>query len=258
MADQQLQLGLVLSGGGVRGMAHIGLIRALEERDFSIEAVSGSSIGAVIGALYCNGHTVEEILNFFHNTPLFKYNYVTWNKPGLVDTDRYFPAFASGIGAEHFEELQKPLYVMTTNLERGESRSFSSGELIKPVLASAALPPYFSPVKIDGEMYADGGIMNNFPTEPLDGRVNLIFGSNVSMVRDVIRKEIHSSMQLVQRSTDLMMYAMNKPKIEACDLLFQPYELESIGILEKKKIDLAFKIGYEHANTVLNNWNVPA
>ena len=258
MPEQQHSMGLVLSGGGVRGMAHIGLIKALEEQGFYIEMVSGTSVGAIIGAMYCNGRSVEEMLDFFRVTPLFKYNYVTWHKPGLVDTDRYYQGFQKGIGASQFEELKKPLYVMTTNLEKGELRVFSKGELIPAILASAALPPYFSPVRINDELFADGGVMNNFPTEPLKDKVDLILGSNVSMVRDVIRREIRSSLQLVQRTTDLMLYAMNKPKLETCDLLFQPYELEEIGILEKKKIDHAFQIGYEHAKKTLKNWKIPA
>ena len=147
---------------------------------------------------------------------------------------------------------------MTTNLEKGELRVFHQGELIPAILASAALPPYFSPVRIDNERYGDGGVMNNFPVEPLKDKVDLIFGSNVSMVRDVIRKEIHSSLQLVQRTIDLMLYAMNKPKLQDCDLLFQPYALEAIGILEKKKIDQAYQIGYEHARETLSKWKVPA
>jgi len=258
MPEQQHSIGLVLSGGGIRGMAHIGLIKALEELEFEITMVSGTSIGAIIGAMYCNGRTVDEMLAFFRATPLFKYNYVTWQKPGLVNTDRYYKGFHGGIGASSFEELKKPLFVMTTNLEKGELCVFQKGELIPPVLASAALPPYFSPVRIEGELYADGGVMNNFPTEPLKGKVDLIFGSNVSMVRDVIRREIHSSLQLVQRTMDLMLYAMNKPKLETCDLLFQPYALEDIGILEKKKIDDAYQIGYEHAKKILNKYGVTA
>lgn len=256
MATQQHSIGLVLSGGGVRGMAHIGLLRALEELEMKVEMVSGTSVGAIIGAMYCNGRSIEEMLGFFRNTPLFNYKYVTWNKPGLLDTDKYYNGFQKGIGASSFEELEIPLFVMTTNLQKGELRAFHSGDLVHPVLASAALPPYFSPVRIEDELYADGGVMNNFPTEPLRDKVDLIFGSNVSRVRDVIRKEIHSSLQLVQRTTDLMLYAMNKPKLETCDLLFEPYELEAIGILDKKRIDEAFEIGYEHAKKTLKQWKV--
>lgn len=258
MSEKKLKIGLVLSGGGIRGMAHLGLIRALEEHDLNISMVSGTSVGAVVGALYCNGRSVHEMLDFFKTTPLFKYNYVTWNKPGLVDTDRYLKIFQEGIGTDRFEELEKPLYVMTTNLEKGESEVFYSGDLIRPIMASAALPPYFSPVRIKDQLYADGGIMNNFPTEPLVKQVDYILGSNVIMVRGVSNKEIRSSLQLTQRTTSLMMYALNKPKLGTCDLLFEPRELGGIRVLDKKQLEAAYQIGYDHAIKVLSTWKIPA
>lgn len=258
MPEQQHSIGLVLSGGGIRGMAHLGLIRALEEEGLEVAMVSGTSVGAVVGALYCNGKTVEEMLEFFRETPLFKYNYLIWQKPGLVDTDRYFELFKNEIGAEYFEELEKPLYVMTTNLEKGEAEVFHTGELIRPVMASAALPPFFSPVLINGQLYSDGGIMNNFPTEPLKNKVKTIFGSNVSMVRKTLHSEIRTILHLAQRTTSLMMYAMNKPKRESCDLLFEPKELADIGVLDKKQLMSAYRIGYEHAKKILDKWEVPA
>lgn len=258
MPEKKLKIGLVLSGGGIRGMAHLGLIRALEEHDLNISMVSGTSVGAVVGALYCNGRSVEEMLDFFRATPLFKYNYVTWNKPGLMDTDRYFNSFRKGIGADRFEELEKPLYVMTTNLEKGQTEVFHSGDLIRPIMASAAIPPYFSPVRINDQLYADGGIMNNFPTEPLENKTDYIFGSNVILVRGVSDKEIRSSLQLTQRTTALMMYALSKPKLDACDLLFEPKELGGIRVLDKKHLETAYEIGYAHAIKVLSTWKIPA
>ena len=257
LSTKNMRIGLVLSGGGIRGMAHLGLIRALEEYDLNISVVSGTSVGAVVGALYCNGRSVEEMLDFFRATPLFKYNYMTWNKPGLVDTDRYFKIFKEGIGTDRFEELQIPLYVMATNLEKGKTEVFHQGDLIPPIMASAALPPYFSPVRIKDQLYADGGVMNNFPTEPLENKVDYIIGSNVIIVRDVSSREIRSSLQLTQRTTSLMMYALNKPKLSACDLLFEPKELEGIRVLDKKQLETAYQIGYAHAIKVLSTWEIP-
>ena len=252
------EINLVLSGGGVRGMAHIGLIKALKEQDFSISAISGSSIGAIIGALYGSGRTIDEMLTFFHTIPLFKYNYLTWSKPGLLDTERYYNMFRKDIPHDDFSMLQCKLYVIATNLEKGVASIFDNGALINPVLASAALPPYFSPVKIEETLYADGGIMNNFPVEPFSNSKKPLFGSNVSMVRDVSRKELGSSLQLAQRTTGLMMYALNKEKLAHCDLLFQPYDLGNIGVLDKKQIDSAYEIGYNNAIKILKNWDVKA
>lgn len=248
-------INLVLSGGGVRGMAHIGLIKALQEHKIGISAISGTSIGAIVGALYASGKNIDEMLDFFRTIPLFKYNFLTWSKPGLLDTERYYNMFKQGIPEDDFSALQCKLYVIATNLEKGEPEIFNNGPLIRPVLASAALPPYFSPIKISETLYADGGIMNNFPIEPFKKGKLPLFGSNVSMLRNVSQVELTSSLQLAQRTTGLMMYALNKEKLKNCDLLFQPFELKSIGVLDKKHIDKAFEIGYNNAINDLKKWH---
>lgn len=244
-------LGLVLSGGGVRGMAHIGLIKALKEYGMMPNTVSGSSVGALVGALYANGNSIEEMLLFFKETPMFKYNFLTIVKPGFIDTDRYFDIFKAFFPKDTYESLGHKLYVVATNLEKGEEEFFSSGELIRTLLASAALPPVFSPVELNGQLYADGGIMNNFPLEPIKNIVDFVIGSNVSIVGNAGKNDLKNSFQLTGRVTGLMIYALNREKLASCDLLIEPKELESIGVLDRKGIEKAFTIGYDHAMRVL-------
>ncbi len=246
-AVQMQNIGLVLSGGGVRGMAHIGVIRAMQEFGLSAKTVSGSSVGALVGALYANGNSVDEMISFFKETPLFKYNFLTLMKPGFINTDRYIDIFMGYFPENAFESLQRVLYVVATNLQNAEEEFFSTGELIRPLLASAALPPVFSPVEMNGQLYADGGIMNNFPYEPLEGKADFIIGSNVSIVGRVQKKDLNNSIQLTSRVTGLMIYAINKSKLDACNLLVSPKELENIGVLDRKGIEKAYQIGYEHA-----------
>lgn len=241
------KIGLVLSGGGVRGMAHIGVIKAMEEFDLSAELVSGSSVGALVGALYANGNSIEEMLRFFKETPLFKYNFFTIAKPGLIDTEKYMPIFKRYFPQDSFEALKKQLSVVATNLEEGNQEFISKGELIKPLLASAALPPVFSPVNYKDKLYADGGIMNNFPSEPLKNKVDFVIGSNVSIVSKLGKRDLNNSLQLTGRTTGLMVYAINKEKIEQCDLVIEPQALEKIGMLDRSGIEKAFSIGYDSA-----------
>lgn len=256
-ARKKKSIGLVLSGGGVRGMAHIGLIRAMEEAGISASHISGSSVGAIVGALYANSVPVEDMLNFFRETPLFRYNFFTINKPGLLDTDRYFEIFKSYLPHDSFEALHKQLFVMVTNLQKGRQQLFSEGELIRPLLASAALPPVFSPVEIENCLYADGGIMNNFPSEPLANKVDYLIGSNVSVVKELDKRDIRTSMQLTNRTTALMIYAINENKTKCCNLLLQPQKLERIGVLDKKSMESAYSIGYEYAIRQLELSNQP-
>ncbi|MEM9143957.1 MAG: patatin-like phospholipase family protein [Bacteroidota bacterium] len=240
-------VGLVLSGGGVRGMAHIGLIRAMEKVGLSAQMVSGSSVGALVGALYANGNSVEDMLSFFKETPLFKYNFFTIAKPGFIDTDRYVDIFKGYFPQDRFEALERELHVVTTNLQRGQQEFFCKGPLIRVLLASAALPPVFSPVELKGELYADGGIMNNFPTEPVHTKVDYVLGSNVSVVSPLQKRNLRNSLQLTGRVTGLMIYAINRQKLETCNLLLEYRALEKIGVLDRAGIEKAYTIGYEGA-----------
>lgn len=235
-------------------MAHIGLIKALIDRGIEVKAISGSSVGALVGALYANGNSIEEMLTFFKETPLFKYNFFTINKPGLLDTDRYFKLFKGYFPEDRFDALDKELFVVATDLQKGQVKVFSEGPLIKPLLASAALPPVFSPVEFDGIIYADGGIMNNFPKEYLPDYINYVIGNNVSITSEVEKKDLKNSLQLAGRVTGLMIYASNRDKINACDLLIEPSELEQVGVLDKKGIEKAFQIGYDTACRYLENF----
>jgi NTE family protein len=240
-------VGLVLSGGGVRGMAHIGVIKAMQEFGVEATVVAGSSVGALVGALYASDMSVVDMLKFFKETPLFKYNYFAVAKPGLINTERFIDAFKGYFPEDSFEALKKELHVVATNLELGEEVFISKGELIKPLLASAALPPVFSPIEYNGALHADGGIMNNFPSEPLLSKVEFIIGSNVSVVSKLEKKHLNNSFQLTSRVTGLMIYAINREKINNCNLIIEPQELEHIGILDRRGIEKAYAIGYETA-----------
>ncbi len=244
---QSKSIGLVLSGGGVKGMAHIGMLKALDEYGIDAKVIGGTSVGALVGALYANGNSVSDMVYFFKETPLFRYNFMTILKPGLLDTVRYFDLFKAYFPEDSFSNLERKLHVVTTDLQKGEQKVFSEGELIRPLLASAALPPVFSPVSIKGCLYADGGIMNNFPYHEISDSSDFIIGSNVSSVKEIGKTAISTSFQLATRTTALMIYAINKEKVQKCDLLFEPKELELIGILDKKGIEKAHTIGYDNA-----------
>lgn len=248
------KIGLVLSGGGVRGMAHIGVIKAMNEFGLNAEIVSGSSVGALVGALYANETPIMDMLRFFKETPLFKYNFLSIGKAGFLDTDRYEDIFKTYFPHNSFEGLQRELFVVATNLEKGEELFIHQGELIKPLLASAALPPVFSPVDYKGNLYADGGIMNNFPLEPVRDKVDFVIGSNVSIVSELNKKNLTNSLQLTGRVTGLMIYAINREKIKSCDLVIEPKSLETIGILDRKGIEKAYAIGYENASRQLEKY----
>ena len=234
------KLGIVLSGGGTRGMAHIGLLQALKENGIQPDYIAGASAGALVGAMYAAGCTPEQSLELFTNTPLFSwtnYNLTRW-KPGLFDTEKYRKYFLRFLPDDCFDALQTPLFVSVTDVCTGRPRVLS---------ASAAVPPVFSPVLIDDTYYADGGIMNNFPIEPLEERCTHILGSYASPVRHVEAKEMWNSFNLVGRSYELVTHAQSQVKFQRCNYLFSPDELYPFGLLNTGKLETVYKVGYEKA-----------
>ena len=239
------KIALILSGGGIRGIAHVGLLRAMQEFDLRADEVSGASIGALVGALYSNGNPCEEILNFFKETPLFRPNNFAFNKAGLFDTDKYYKVLQSYLGHSSFEALKSKLYVIATELGEGREVVFKEGELIRPLLASAALPPVFSPVEIEKKIYADGGILNNFPLEYVQKK-SLKIGSNTTVINSLQKKDISNAIQLTTRVSSIMIHSSTAKKLDGCDICIAPKELRSIGLLDKTAIEKAYNIGYEH------------
>ena len=245
------KIGLVLSGGGIRGMAHIGLIKAMQEHNLEAHSVAGTSIGALVGALYAKNIPTDEMLDFFKNAPLFQYNFFTFNKPGFIDTERYYDLFKTYFPENSFDALAKKLAVVATDLENGKEKVFTSGMLIHPLLASAALTPVFSPVEIGGILYADGGIMNNLPKEHLDADCDITIGSSVTIVSKYQKKDLKNAWQLGTRITSLAIYASSEQKLKACDIAIEPLALETIGVLDRKNIETAYNLGYEHGNQAI-------
>ena len=166
----------------MRGVGHIALLKALEELELEPSAISGVSIGAIIGALYASGYRADELLTIFRKTPLFRLSTFTLLKPGFLNSEKNLRLLEEFLPADRFSALSKKLFVTTTNLQQSRYEIFSEGPLYRPLMASAALPPIFSPVEINGELHTDGCIMNSFPTEPLLDQCDLLFGSSVNGV----------------------------------------------------------------------------
>ncbi|MCB9272579.1 MAG: patatin-like phospholipase family protein [Lewinellaceae bacterium] len=246
---QQPTIGIALSGGGVRGAAHAGVFKALEENGIEANCFSGSSAGAMAGALYAAGYTPEDILDFFktnaHN--IFQWRHLSRSKPGILDSDQYAEMFEPWLKDHTFESLPRKLHICVTDVLKGEARFFSSGELVRPILASAAVPGVFTPVEIGSDWYIDGGTMNNFPIEPLLGPCDVVLGSYVSLKKVLEKNELSSTIQLLNRANDLSFLAISLQKFPECSLVFAPSELWQYGIFDIKKIDEIYRIGYEHA-----------
>ncbi|MGA8854348.1 MAG: patatin-like phospholipase family protein [Christiangramia sp.] len=246
-----MKTGLVLSGGGARGVAQIGFIKALEEYGINITHISGTSAGAIIGAMYASGASWEKILDFFKSVPIFHYKRYARNKPGFIDTVKFYKEFAKFFSEDNFSILEKKLYVNTTNLMNGKSKIFESGELIKPLLASASIPGIFTPMHFNGGLYADGGIINNFPVEPLQSSCDRIIGGYVNPLKNIEPSRLKHSYQVITRAYQISLDHQCLSKFKYCDIVLSPRKLENYSLFSLKTMDEIFHIGYLEGARVL-------
>lgn len=231
----------------MRGAAHIGMLKAFEELGIWVDAISGTSAGALVGALYAGGFSTEEIFRLFKETSLFRLSNLTWNKPGLVNTDQFVRVLRRYFPRDDFSDLLKPMYVTATDLLSAEERCFHEGPLIHPLLASAAFPVVFSPVRIGDRLFADGGVLNNFPVEPLEGKCRRIIGSFVHVLRDWGSDEIKSSLRLMHRAYEIVTIRDSVAKFNRCSLVLNPPELAKYFLFDMTQVDEIHEIGYRAA-----------
>ena len=245
--------GLVLSGGGMRGIAHIGAIRALEEQGYSPTHIAGTSSGAIVGALYSHGYNWKEILDFFKTAQIFNLTNFALNKPGFIDSEKLYASFKSYLPEDNFNSLKKNLFITTTNLLDGTLEIFSQGELIKTILASAAFPGIFTPVEFNGNTYIDGGTINNFPVDILKGKCDQIIGIYLSQFQILEKNNLKYSFSILERAFQIKSAYISMQKFADCDLIVFPKDLTNYGTFYVKNADAIFKLGYESAMKILKS-----
>jgi NTE family protein len=160
-------IGLALGGGFARGMAHIGVLKVLEEEGIPVRFVAGTSVGALIGAAYCSGLPLEELEKVAHSCRFTTFARWTVSRYGFASNDRMVSFLNRILKVKTFEELRIPLGVTATNFNTGEGVVFHSGSIIDPVRASCAYPGMFLPVNIRGRWLVDGMLSHPVPTRPL-------------------------------------------------------------------------------------------
>ena len=160
-------IGLALGGGFARGMAHIGVLKVLEEEAIPVRMVAGTSVGALIGAVYCAGLSIEELEQVAQSCRFTTFARWTVSRYGFASNDRMVSFLNHTLKVKTFEELSIPLGVAATDFNTGEGVVFSSGSIIDPVRASCAYPGMFLPVNIRDRWLVDGMLSHPVPTRPL-------------------------------------------------------------------------------------------
>ena len=161
------RIGLALGGGFARGLAHVGILKVLEEENVVPDFIAGTSVGAVIGAAYCSGVSAKELEEIAGIVRFKDFARYTISRFGLCTNDRMTGFLHKILKVKTFEELRIPLAVAATNFMSGEPVVYTQGPLVDPVRASCAYPGVFLPVSVGGELMVDGLLGHAVPTQPL-------------------------------------------------------------------------------------------
>lgn len=234
--------GVVLSGGGARGFAHLGVLKALNEAGIYPEIIAGTSAGALVGVLYADGYTPDEILVLMNASSTLHYVRPTVPREGLLQISGIEKILQDNLKAKNFEDLKLPLFVTATDLNHGQAVYFSEGELLKPVIASVSIPVLFTPVIIDKIHYVDGGVMDNLPVKPIEDLCRFLIGSFVNPVG--YEETVTSLVQIAERAFMLNMSKELDHKTHKFDIFIAPQELKKYKILDPEKAVEVFEIGY--------------
>ena len=254
MSAKQYDIGLVLSGGGARGFAHLGVIQALNDAGIFPDVISGTSAGAIIGVLYADGHTPEEILNLMNVGSRLDFMRPALPREGLLQINGIIKILKTSLHSKQFKELKIPLFVAATDLNNGKAVYFSEGDLFDPVVASASIPVLFQPVKIDDISYVDGGVLDNLPLKPIENRCRILIGSFVNPIGYM--KKISGLINIAERTFMLSMSKEISEKAKKFDLFIAPQELRNFKILDPEKAHELFDIGYIATNEKLKEIDI--
>ena len=246
---RKYKIGIALSGGGVKGLCHAGVLKALEEFGIKPDIISGVSAGALVGALYSDGYSPDEIAVCFEEINFRNMTKIRIPEGGFFKTDIFQKFLSNKLRAKSFEELSIPLRVVATDLDNGRSVTFKSGQLIDPIVASCCFPVLFSPKIIDGIHYIDGGVLKNFPVSTIRNECDKIIGINASpLVADDYKQSI---LNVALRSYNFMFKANILHDKSLCDLLIEPVDMANYETFDVDKGREIFDLGYRSAKQML-------
>ena len=272
--NKNLKVALVLSGGGVKGYAHLGVLRVLERENIKIDYITGTSIGALVGTLYSIGYSVDEIEKFlddinvssFLETVTDNTNLSLEKKESLKKYSAYlsfdnelnfsFPKGLKGTGEEYlilkkvlgkyeymdsFDNFPIPLRIVATNLNTGETKAFSKGDVAKALIASMAIPSIFEPMKIDGEIYVDGLVSRNLPVEEAyEMGADIVIASDIGA--PVVEKDDYNILSVMSQANTIQASNITKVSREKASILISP-DIKDISAIASSKKEELMKLG---------------
>ena len=243
-----MKITLSLSGGGLRGAAHVGAIKFLEEQGIEVTAVSGSSAGAIVGLFLAAGLKSDDMLVFLNS--LEKKELFVWasGDTGLFKMDKLERKLEEALGIECYSELKIPFHTCVTNIATGESHYMSEGNPVSYTVASSTITPLFRAKKIGDHAYIDGGFSDNLPVKPLQKYYEKCLAININPLRG---ENLDSFKSLTIRSILIMIRSNSMPAKKLADAFFEVKGVANMHLFDFSEIEMAYEAGY---NELKEQW----
>ncbi len=244
-SPSKTRLGLALSGGATRGLAHIGVLQALEDNGLRPDFLSGTSIGAFAAALYAFGVPIAEIRGIGAGMTPLNVTKLRLSRFALFSNEELGRLILSRIGKARIEDAAIPLAVMTADIGTGEKVVLRKGEVAPAVMASNAVPGIYLPLRIEGRMLVDGGIVEDVPVSPLRPMgADVVVAVNLSADRRY--KQPEDIIDILLNAFDIAIDEETKAQVKAADILIEP-RLSSFRRMDVRQIDALIAEGYRAA-----------
>ncbi|WP_249066558.1 patatin-like phospholipase family protein [Halalkalibaculum roseum] len=245
-------IGLALGSGAALGAAHIGVLKALEEHNIKPSFITGTSIGALVGALYAFGKSVEEIEEIAIGLDWLDISDIRLSKMGLLSNNEIGELLNEHLGEVTFEEANIKLAVVATDIANGEKVILDKGRVSEAVEASTCIPVIFEPIEIDGRMLVDGGLLESVPVSVLKD-----FGAAKTIAVDVKAfrkyKRPDDIFDVLNNSLEIALIHLAHVRIEDVDLLIQP-KLGDYSRMDTNHTREMIDLGYEAAVEALDDF----
>lgn len=245
------KVGIVLSGGGIRGIAHLGVLKACINAGITFSHISGTSAGSIAGAFCAAGIDPEEALSIFIKTRLLRFVRPSMGSLGLINIEQTSTLLKDYFPDDKIENLKIPLTIAATNFSEGKLVYFTKGPLIRAIQASSCIPGIFKPIMIDDEMYVDGGVLNNFPVEPLLEDCDFIIGSSCNHLNRV--NKITNIKSLIVRAGMMSINKDLEEKSAFCDIFIEPSGMGEFNTFDMNKAETIYWLAYEETLKTLKD-----
>lgn len=247
------KVGLALGGGGAKGVAHIGVLKALEEANVQIDYLAGTSVGAMVASLYAFNVDVNTISDLARRLTISDITTFKLNKTGFFTTDLLRKLLIDYVGDVNIEEASIPLAIVATDINTGEAVIFRQGSLADAVCASASIPGIYIPMTLNGRTLVDGGLVQNVPVQPVkDMGAGVVIASHLSSVDRY--EEPKNVLDVMRNAFEIAVSQHTKGEVEMADLLIA-MDLSDFSLRDNtERHDELFAIGYETATKQLSNF----